>query len=458
MTGDNILPASFRDPSGFVFQRDQILYRQVNNSYREHYDLLVNSGLYEGLTSTGLLIPHDEVDLEPAVRETCYRTIRPEKIPFISYPYEWCFSQLKDAALSTLTVQKTALEHGMILKDASAYNIQFRRGRPVLVDTLSFEKYIEGEPWVAYRQFCQHFLAPLTLMSYTDIRLGLLLRDNIDGLPLDLTSRLLPRKTKFSFGTLTHLHLHAKSQKRYAGSSVKTTRRKMNRQALRGLIDNLEAFTGKLSWSPGNTVWGDYYDNTNYSPTALTRKEHIVSDYLERIKPTDVWDLGANVGRFSRLSSKKNIPTVSFDIDPAAVEKNYLEVRAAKETNLLPLLLDLTNPSPPLGWENRERMSLPERGPTDTVMALALVHHLAISNNLPLLKIAAFLNNIGRALIIEFVPKEDSQVQRLLASREDIFERYSKDNFEEAFQTYFNIEKSDNIEETNRILYLMTKK
>jgi len=458
MTGDNILPASFRDPSGFVFKRDQILYRQVNDSYREHYDLLVNSGLYESLTSSGLLIPHNEVDLEPAVSETCYRTIRPEEIPFISYPYEWCFSQLKDAALTTLAVQKTALEHGMILKDASAYNIQFRRGQPVLVDTLSFERYNEGVPWVAYRQFCQHFLAPLALMSYTDIRLGTLLRDYIDGLPLDLTSRLLPGKTKFSFGALTHLHLHAKSQKRYEGSSVKTTRRKMNRQALRGLIDSLEVFTGKLNWSPNNTTWADYYDNTNYSPAALTHKEQIVTEYLERVRPSGVWDLGANVGRFSRLAGERNILTISFDIDPAAVEKNYREVRARKETNLLPLLLDLTNPSPPIGWENRERMSLPERGPVDMVMALALVHHLAITNNLPLIKIATFLNNICRSLIIEFVPKDDSQVRRLLASREDIFDRYTKDEFEEAFRTYFNIENSENIKETNRALYLMTKK
>ncbi|MBN1213262.1 MAG: SAM-dependent methyltransferase, partial [candidate division Zixibacteria bacterium] len=312
--------------------------------------------------------------------------------------------------------------------------------------------------WVAYRQFCQHFLAPLVLMSRADIRLGGLLRNYIDGLPLDLTSRLLPHRTKFSFGALTHIHLHAKSQKRYQGVSIRTTHRRMSRQALRGLIDNLEVFTKKLNWSPNKTTWADYYDNTNYSREALTHKEEIVCEYLERVRPSGIWDLGANIGRFSRFASERNIPTISFDFDPAAVEKNYRNVRSRDETNLLPLLLDLTNPSPSLGWDNRERLSLQERGPADLIMALALVHHLAVTDNLPFKKIAAFFRNICRSLIIEFVPKDDSQTRRLLASRHDIFDKYTQDDFEEAFRTYFNINDSKKIKETDRTLYLMSKK
>jgi cyclopropane fatty-acyl-phospholipid synthase-like methyltransferase len=295
-------------------------------------------------------------------------------------------------------------------------------------------------------------------MSYTDIRLGLLLRDYIDGLPLDLISRLLPRRTRFSFGALTHLHLHARSQKRYEGASIKNLRRKMSRQALRGLIDSLETCTEKLTWLPNGTVWADYYDNTNYSPAALAHKEKLVAEYLEQAKPVTVWDLGANDGHFSRLAVERKIPVIAFDIDPAAVEKNYREVRARNEAGILPLLLDLTNPSPSLGWANRERMSLFERGPADTVMALALVHHLAIANNLPFQKIASFLNDICHYLIIEFIPRDDSQVQRLLASREDIFEGYTREAFENTFQEYFDIENSENIEESERTLYLMQKK
>ncbi|MDD3731651.1 MAG: SAM-dependent methyltransferase, partial [candidate division Zixibacteria bacterium] len=199
MTADAIQPASFRDPDGFIFSRDHILYRQVNKTYQKHYERLMTSGLYDHLVKAGLLITHDEIDIPPARPDIYYRIIRPAPVRFISYPYEWCFSQLKDAALVTLSVQKTSLEYGLTLKDASAYNIQFVHGRPLMIDTLSFEIYVEGTPWVAYRQFCRHFLAPLALMKYGDIRLGMMLRNYIDGLPLDLTSRLLPFRTWFRF-------------------------------------------------------------------------------------------------------------------------------------------------------------------------------------------------------------------------------------------------------------------
>jgi hypothetical protein len=201
--------ASFRDPSGFLFTRQGVLYRQVNQEYRTHYDLLMSSGLYTRLVGMGLLIPHDEVAEQPQESEVAYRVIRPEPLEFVSYPYEWSFSQLKDAALATLAIQKQSLEAGMVLKDASMYNIQFFHGKPVLIDTLSFETYREGDPWVAYRQFCQHFLAPLALMAHTDVRLSQLLRVYIDGIPLDLAARLLPRRTRYGLGLATHIHLHA---------------------------------------------------------------------------------------------------------------------------------------------------------------------------------------------------------------------------------------------------------
>jgi len=458
MKNDSVLAASFRDPSGFLFTHEKVLYRQVNKSYRQHYELLFESGLYEKLTEQGLFVPHEDVDIGLAQTDEAYRVIKPGRIPFIAWPYEWSFSQLKDAALTTLRIQKTALARGMFLKDASAYNIQFHRGRPILIDTLSFEKYVEGEPWIAYRQFCQHFLAPLALMSLVDIRLGQLLRVHIDGLPLDLTSRLLPRKTHFRFSLLTHIHLHAKSQKRYEDKPLTTTRRKVSLQALRGLVDNLETCVKKLKWKARLTEWADYYDSTNYSPAAFEHKKSLVENYLEKLRPSEVWDLGANTGRFSRLASERGIPTVSFDIDPAAVEKNYLQVKMEGERNLLPLLSDLTNPSPGIGWENRERMSLSERAPVHTVMALALVHHLAISNNLPFENIARYFVHLADNLIIEFVSKSDSQVRRLLASREDIFDRYNREDFEKTFERYYEIEHTETVKDSERVLYLMSKR
>jgi hypothetical protein len=450
--------SSFRDPSGFVFLREGVLYRQVNRVYQQHFELLRDSGLYERLAHEHLLIPHTDLGLRYAVSDEAYTVIQPMRIPFISYPYEWCFSQLKDAALLTLAIQVKALEHGMSLKDSSPYNIQFIDGKPLLMDTLSFELHEEGRPWVAYRQFCQHFLAPLALMSRVDVRLHQLLRAYLDGLPLDLTSRLLPWRTRLSLGLLSHIHLHARAQARFAGRDISSTRGSVSRIALLGLLDSLRSTVDKLRWQPGGTAWHDYYDSIHYSSLAFGQKKHLVAEMLDMIAPppASVWDLGANTGLFSRIASSRGIPTISFDIDPAAVEMNYLEARANRETKILPLLLDLTNPTGGMGWENEERLSLLRRGPVDAVLALALVHHLAISGNLPFTKIAHLLSRICRTLLIEFVPKSDSQVQRLLASREDIFDEYNEQTFRRAFGAHFSILHRQPLQDTDRSLYLMS--
>ena len=452
---------SFRDPSGFVFSIEGQVHRQVNQIYRDEYDQLIQSGLYDELAGDEQLIAHTEVDPERAVTEDVYRVIKPALIPFISYPYEWCFSQLKQAALLTLEIQFKALEFGMSLKDCSAYNLQYKNGKPIFIDTLSFERYREGQPWVAYRQFCQHFLAPLTLMSYKDVRLQQLLRVYIDGIPLDLASMLLPRRSWVNFGILSHIHLHAKSQKRFADKPVPLDRQTVGRTAFLGLIDNLRSAVEKLSWQAGNTEWHNYYAISNYSPAALAQKKQLVAEMLDKVTPAPqlVWDLGANTGLFSRIAAERGLRTISFDMDPAAVEQNYLASVANADTNILPLLLDLTNPSAGLGWENQERMSILERGPADVVLALALIHHLVISNNLPLEKVAGFFHRIcNHSLVIEFVPKRDSQVQKLLLSRVDIFDDYNQTTFEREFSKFFVIQSKHSIADSDRTLYLMVKR
>jgi len=456
-----VVAGSFRDPSGFLFVRDKILYRQINQAGRADYDGLLNSGLYAKLQEKGWLIPHQEVLLGSAVPESAYKIIQPERVPFISFPYEWSFSQLKDAALTTLAIQRLALEFNMSLKDSSAYNIQFVRGKPLLIDTLSFEVYHEGEPWTAYRQFCQHFLAPLALMAYRDVRLNQLLRVYIDGVPLDLASALLPWSTRFSLPLLFHLHLHASSQRRYAHKSLDKTAetRKVTRIGLLGTLDNLQTAINSLKWKPTGTAWGDYYDEmTHYTTATLEHKRQLVAAFIARAQPLSVWDLGANTGVFSRIAAAQGINTVAFDIDPAAVEKNYLTCKAERETQLLPLVMDLTNPSPALGWQHQERPSLLERGPAAAVLALALIHHLAIANNVPLPRLAEFFRAAGDWLITEFVPKSDSQVQILLATREDIFPNYTREGFEQAFAVYFTIQAAEPIQGSERWLYLMSAK
>jgi ribosomal protein L11 methylase PrmA len=444
--------SSFRDPSGFLFQRDGVLLRQVNPSYREHYDRLIESGLYAKLTKRGWLVPHQEVD-EPAAADAAYRVLKPVRLPFVSYPYEWSFSQYQDAARLTLRIQALAMEHGMTLKDASAYNIQFQGSRPLLIDTLSFEIYEPGRPWVAYRQFCQHFLAPLALMSYRDIRLAQLMRSQIDGIPLDLAAALLPRRSRLRFGLLSHLFLHARSQTRMAHSKRDAASFKVSELALKGLVTSLGNAVAKLTWKLPASEWGNYYDDTNYSASSADHKAELVGAMLDAIEPGSVWDLGANDGRYSRIASSRGIPTVAFDIDPVAVEKNYLQARSTKDEKLLALRIDLANPSPALGWDHEERASLADRGPADAVLALALIHHLAIGNNVPLERIAAFLARLGAQLVIEWVPKEDSQVERLLASRQDIFPGYSEDGFVAAFSNRFVVEQREPVGDSHRVLY-----
>jgi ribosomal protein L11 methylase PrmA len=430
--------------------------RYVSKSYAADYDYLMQSGLYQELVDSGLLVPHKEITAKTKDADR-HKLLEPAMMPFISYPYEWSFSQLKDAALATIKIQQAALKHDMVLKDASAYNIQFHNGKPLLIDTLSFERYKEDEPWVAYRQFCQHFLAPLALASYVDIRLLKLLREYIDGIPVDLTARMLPSRTRFKPGLGLNIHLHAKTQRKYADAK-KYKKSKVSQRAMSNLIYSLERLIESLSWKPGGTEWGDYYSFTNYDKRAFKAKADIVEGMIKKAAPKTVWDLGANTGEFSRLASRQGIFTVAADVDPVAVEKNYLAVKQQAETSILPLLMDLTSPSPDLGWANRERDSLENRGPADLIMALALIHHLAISNNVPLAEVASYFSRLGKYLIIEFVPKEDSQTQKLLTSREDIFGDYNQTGIEEAFGKYYQVVQKAQVKNSKRTIYLLKAK
>lgn len=447
---------SFRDPSGFVFESEGVLYRQINESYRPHFDQLVDSGLYRELTDAGRLVAHEDASGALALTRDAYKVIRPERIPFISYPYEWCFSELKDAALATLDVHKRALARGMILKDATAYNVQFRQCRPVLIDTLSFETYREGEPWVAYRQFCQHFLAPLAIASHIDARLLSLARTHLDGVPLELASRLLPRSTWLRPSLVMHVHLHAKSGRVIGESSKADPKARVSKRGMLGLIDSLESAVRSLRPRGSSNHWSRYYAEHRYEARAFAHKMKVVAGFVERVAPKSVWDVGANTGVFSDICVERGIETIAFDQDHDAVETAYTRYREERTGDkFLPLVLDLSNPSPGVGWAHRERSSLAERGPAEAVLALALIHHLAIANNVPLESVASFFAEFSDWLVIEFVPKEDEQVQRLLVSREDIFRDYDQSAFERTFGARFTIEERVPIHESRRTLYMM---
>ncbi len=454
-------PSSFRDPSGFIFKRNNRVLRQINNSYKENYDLLMRSGLYDALVKSNSLIGHTEVDKSSGTAGA-YKIIEPEKIPFISYPYEWCFGELRDAALLTLRVFSTALGHGMTLKDASSYNIQFLSGKPVFIDTLSFERYVEGTPWVGYKQFCEHFLSPLALASQADYRLSALLFRYMDGIPLDLVSKLLPLKAKINPGIVMHILFHAGSQKTNTDASVrKNTTKSFTRLSLMGLIDSLESTVKHLKLPSRQTAWTSYSKeglSPSYSGVSLRHKVRLVGDYLDYLKPRHIWDIGANTGEFSRIAAGKGITSIAMDFDPMVVDENYSKVKSTGETRIFPLCIDLMNPTSSAGWDASERASIFTRSEPDTILALAIIHHLVCTHNVTFMMLASFFAGHTRSLIIEFIPKEDKQVQSLILGREYMFTDYNEKLFESTFRRYFTIEKKEKLTDSGRILYCMKLK
>jgi hypothetical protein len=460
--GPTVDPASFRDPAGFVFRRGGVLYRQVQPPAAGDWEAYRASGLHERLVADRLIVEHEDASLDDAAAPGAVAVIRPRQLSFISYPYEWAFSQLKEAALLTLEVQSRALDAGLRLKDASAYNVQFDAGRPILIDTLSFERAEATEPWPAYRQFCEHFLAPLALIAHRDARCGLLLRDFIDGIPLDLATRLLPGRTRLNLGLSAHLHLHAGAQRRSASTAppaegAPKPARRVSATGQRALLDSLRRTVEGLRWHPTGH-WADYATSTSYSEAGTASKGAIVREMLEAIGGSSAWDMGANTGVYSAMAADAGYRTVAWDQDAGSVEAHWRRVRGDGNPRVLPLILDLANPSPSIGWALEERGSFLERDTPDALLALALVHHLAIGNNVPLGSVARLFARIAPSAIVEFVPKEDPMTRRLLAARRDIFDGYTLEGFRAAFGEAFTIARETPIEDSPRTLFLLERR
>ncbi|MDO8519086.1 MAG: SAM-dependent methyltransferase [Deltaproteobacteria bacterium] len=449
------ITSSFRDPHGFLATHEGKLYRVVTRLGKPDYDLFAASPLKANLESTGRLVRHEIIDRAPFEGDF-YKILTPEPIPFISYPYEWSFSQLKDAALLTLTIQKEALGHNLSLKDASAFNVQFVGSRPIFIDLLSFEKR-EDTPWVAYRQFCQHFLGPLLLMSHHSPDFNRHLKNYLDGFPLSFVAPLLPLKAKVRPGVFMHILLHAASQKKHergggAVNGIKPGSFGLTR--LLALVDHLLRVVEGIRLPKGKSEWSEYVPG--YSKDGMELKKKFVSEVLDATKTSSVWDLGGNTGDFSKLVADRGIYTVSLDLDPLCVEKNYLSVRGNGKP-ILPLLMDLANPTPAIGWGHEERMSLLERGRPGLILALALIHHLRITANIPIARIAEFFSKCADRAIVEFVPKEDPMATILLSGRKDIFHDYTKGEFEKTFGLYFPHVIVAAIPGSKRILYSFSK-
>ncbi len=452
------LASSYRDPSGFMFVKNGVLYRQVNKNFHDHFDHFISSGCYQHLTSKQLLVTHTEADLSLAATEEAYKILQPTFIPFISYSYEWSFDMLKDAALLTLQIAKETLQYECILKDATPFNIQFVNGKPVFIDTLSFEKYDETKPWIAYRQFCECFLSPMLLMHYSKQSLQALQLAYPDGIPLNITKSLLPWRSKLSVHTYLHIHLHAKLAARQNTNSTEK-KAPFNKQKLLNLLNSFETLIKSLHWKNDSSTWAHYYDEASQRNNYLEQKRNIINNWLSQLQSVKTAaDLGANDGEFSKLLAAKNIQTIATDFDAAAINRLYLQVKKEGNTNILPLLLDLAWPSPAIGVNNNERTSFFERTKVDLAFALALIHHLCIGKNIPFEKVVPMFAGITNYLIIEFVPKTDEKVQLMLRNREDIFSRYTEEEFVKAFSHSFTIIKKETVAESGRTLYLLQKK
>jgi 2-polyprenyl-3-methyl-5-hydroxy-6-metoxy-1,4-benzoquinol methylase len=452
-------PASFKDPSGFVFKANGKYYRQVNKSYAEDYDLLMSSGLYKTLVDKKLLIPHVEVNENFSQSPDQYKTLLPDQLPFISYPYEWSFDELKDAALLTLRIMKIAVKHGMILKDATSFNIQFYEGKPIFIDTLSFEKYDESKPWIAYRQFCECFFFPLLIEHYLKIDVQKLLSVYLEGIPASTTAKLLPFKSRLKLSVWLHVFLQA-SVNSNTKPTNKTATASFNKTKLLNLIESLQGGIKPLHVKTTiQSTWNNYYGETILSKNYLDAKEKVFRDFVSDINDGRTMDVGCNDGYFSKILAEKNSNVIAVDFDSQCVNKLYLDIKAGTIKGILPFCIDLTNPSPAVGFNHSERQSFADRAKADTVTALALIHHIVLSKNVPIPDVAKMLSDLTRKhLVIEFVPINDEKSQQLIANKITYHKPYDPDAFENHFSVYFEIEKKQIIPGTERILYRLKKR
>jgi len=449
-------PASYRDPAGFVFEYEGTIYRQVNQCYAPHYDLLMRSGLYELLVKKQKLVAHTELEQNLTGAPQWYKTLLPEQLPFISFPYEWCFAQWKAAALLTLNIMQKAMDKGMILKDATPFNIQFAGSRAVFIDTLSFETYDASQPWVAYHQFAECFLAPLLLARYRSQELPGLFERYPNGIPLALVAKLLPFKCRFHLDIYLHIYLPVRVARKDNTSAQKKP--VFSHKKLATVISSLESMVRSLKLPASATAWNNYYDETVLSDNYVDQKMLVVSEWLKKIAPQKLLDLGTNTGLFAEAAAAGGAFTIAVDADADCINTLYTTCRQKKTKNLLPLWIDMTNPSPAIGWNNAERPSFLQRAQADCTMALALVHHLAIGRNIGFGLMADSFSCMSPWLIIEFVPKTDPKVALLLRDREDIFDQYHEAGFLQAFGEKYSVSERMVLPDSGRILFLMNRK
>ncbi len=438
--------ASYRDPDGYVFYEHGQVYRCISN-----HDAPILLEAYESFFKEAV-----DRGWLPAFEKTTSAdggiVLKLETLPVITYPYEWGFEQLKQAALLTLDICLLALDHGLSLKDATAFNIQPYKGKMIFIDHTSFEDSDNRMPWRPYAQFCRHFLVPLLLSSRHGTHANKLFRIALDGPELEEACRALPFRDRLRPSRLFHIYLHSYFTNKFkdGDGNAKKGKRSGNQKAY---LQHLKNVVMKIKAPQYETEWADYYNITNYEADTFHEKERLIDSIISQKHHSCIWDLGANNGHFSRIMAQYADIVMSMDIDHAAVDFNVMENEKQNKNNIYPIVMDLINPSPALGFGNKERGTIDKRSKPDMIVALALIHHLSITYNVPFSIIAEQLSGYHADLIIEYVDRDDSQFQKLLRSKDDSYDLYNQDHFEKSFLAFFDLVKKYDITGTNRQLY-----
>ena len=456
------VPGSFRDPRGHVFEREDRIFRTITPLAIEDYEFAKDSKLLRRWIEQGRFVTSDELDpANLANAPEGVRIVEHERLPLITYPYEWSFGMLQSAALLHLDLQREALDDGISFSDATAYNIQFKGIRPVFIDLLSLRRYREGEFWLGYSQFCEQFLNPLLLRSTLGITHNAWFRGALEGIPSADLARILPIRSKLSLKVLAHVLGPAKMQAaalarrdKIKATESRLSSRGLSRYGYIGILEQLRNWIAKLRpLDIGKSTWGDYQDTHTYDDDETRAKRAFVAEFIEKTQPRHVGDFGCNTGAFSELACQAGAElVVGFEYDPIALERAYQRA-VTNDLNFMPLFLDAANPSPAQGWRQTERQGLAERVQFDAIMALAFEHHLAIGRNIPLVEVVGWLVAFAPRGIIEFVHKSDSTIQQMLARREDIFPDYSRSEFEQALCKVARIEQAREITKEGRTLF-----
>ena len=455
---------SYRDRNGSVFYRDGRVFRFLSARALENWQLLVRQPFYNELRERGSIVETSEVDARAVGVDLggWAGVLEHERIPFVSYPYEWSFGMLRDAALLHLDLMRRALAAGMILKDSSAYNIQWNGTQPVFIDIPSFEPLGKGEPWVGYRQFCELFLYPLMLRAYKGVDYRPWLRGRIDGIPAEEMRGLMSTRDMMRPGVLLHVAAQSALQKRYSGARGGNVRGTLaeagfDKALIERNVEKLTRLVSGLSLANTKTTWSDYDRTHSYDDVELSRKRAFVQRAAGTRHWRLAWDLGCNTGMFSQVVAEHSDCVVSMDGDWMAIEHLYQRQKNdAERKPILPLVVDLADASPGQGWGGAERKRLEDRGRPELTLCLALVHHIVISANIPLADFIRWLAGLGTALVIEFVGREDEMVQTLLANREDQYDDYHPEIFRELLAAHFDVKAEEPLKGGKRQIYFAT--